>query len=57
MVSSAFNLACATLGAGVLALPYAVVHLGLIGSCLLLLLIFLCNIYSIYLLIRVGNLL
>lgn len=57
MVSSAFNLACATLGAGVLALPYAVVHLGLVGSCLPLLLVFFSNVYSVYLLIRVGNLL
>ncbi|AYU83388.1 amino acid permease-like protein [Leishmania donovani] len=56
LISSAFNLASATCGAGVLALPYAMQHCGTVTGTLTL--IFVCNltIYSVFLLAKVSAL-
>ncbi|EPY41520.1 amino acid permease-like protein [Angomonas deanei] len=54
LVSSAFNLASATLGAGALALPSAMLHSGFIVGILTLAVVYLFTVYSIYLLIKVG---
>ncbi|KPA79876.1 putative mitochondrial Amino acid permease-like protein [Leptomonas pyrrhocoris] len=56
MVSSAFNLASATCGAGVLALPYAMQHCGTLTGTLTLLVVCTLTIYSVFLLTKVSAL-
>lgn len=56
MVSSAFNLASATCGAGVLALPYAMVHSGLLVGTVTVLGVCGFTIYSVYLLTEISTL-
>ncbi|KAL7695138.1 Amino acid permease-like protein [Lotmaria passim] len=56
MISSAFNLASATCGAGVLALPYAMQHCGTLTGTLTLLFVCTLTIYSVFLLTKVSAL-
>ncbi|KEG14218.1 amino acid permease-like protein [Trypanosoma grayi] len=56
MAASAFNLASSTLGAGTLALPYAVAHCGWVLSFFALMLCFISTVYSVYLLAAIMEL-
>ncbi|KAK7196724.1 amino acid permease-like protein [Novymonas esmeraldas] len=56
LVSSAFNLASATCGAGVLALPYAMEHCGTLAGTITLILVCSLTIYSVFLLTKVSAL-
>lgn len=55
MTSSAFNLASATLGAGVLALPHAMSCSGVVLGTLALLTICFGTVYSVYILVRLAE--
>ncbi|KAG5464599.1 hypothetical protein LSCM4_00039 [Leishmania orientalis] len=54
VVSSAFNLASATLGAGALALPYAMLHCGTVMGTIILIFVCSLTIYSVLLLAKVS---
>ncbi|KPI88201.1 Amino acid permease-like protein [Leptomonas seymouri] len=56
MISSAFNLASATCGAGVLALPYAMQHCGALTGTLTLIVVCTLTVYSVFLLTKVSSL-
>ncbi|KAG5463868.1 hypothetical protein LSCM1_00041 [Leishmania martiniquensis] len=56
VISSAFNLASATFGAGVLALPYAMLHCGTLIGTVLLILVCCLTVYSVCLLAKVSAL-
>ncbi|KAG5489919.1 hypothetical protein JKF63_00036 [Porcisia hertigi] len=54
LVSSAFNLASATCGAGVIALPYAMQHCGILAGTAILIVVCALTIHSVYLLTKVS---